>query len=185
MNPSLNICEQLADLKSKKYESVIGLPANGVFVTYSDHYRGNSGDDLVFTDTNGRFHDLGGNFLQLEDSQWADDRKVISVTEIILEGASQMQTFIAFKQLCRSYTEASKELKLYTPINSVLESTRWYKFTHKRCSAKTIEKKRDELLKSQTTVNNARLQALKDAKQIALNSLNSIGISARVAYLLN
>ena len=171
-------------IQTKQFDSVHDVPANAVFVTYSNHYRGNSGDDVYFTNNEGKVHDFLGNYWNMHDHINYEDRGVISTTQVIVEGCNQLETLIVFKQLCWNYFHASKELKDFRKNESIFENSYWFRFCHKRSLDKTIEKKRKQFYADRDTRNEQDLSILTENKQKVVDIFNSLGISVRIAYVL-
>lgn len=83
------------------------LPPNAIIVTYSDHYSGNSGDDVYFTDNEGMIGDMPH---YMKWSQYEDDRGIISVHAISSDKGG-LRTYHSLKSICDNYVRASNDLK--------------------------------------------------------------------------
>ena len=86
------------------------IPANSIVITYSDHYRGNSGDNIYFSDNEGRDSNFNDFMNKLQWSTGMDDRHVLSCVVIShINGA--FPAYINFRKICNNYVEASNNLK--------------------------------------------------------------------------
>lgn len=183
-------------------------PPNAIIITYSDHYRGNSGDWILLTDNKGK--DKEGWLNRFHPHNSMDDRGVISAKAITSENGA-MYAFITFKLLCEAYVKASNELKEWENGNCVynipdpdkseyskhgnlgvsykdqtkFEETQWFKRYSSRSKEETIKKKKMLFLENQTKKNQYIQVLLEKNKENAKKWFESNEISVRNAYLFS
>lgn len=86
------------------------IPANSIVITYSDHYRGNSGDDISLSDNKGKDVCTNGFMDSLKWNVYMDDRGVISCVAITHPNGA-FPALVNFRTICANYVEASNNLK--------------------------------------------------------------------------
>lgn len=185
------------------------LPANAIIITYSDHYRGNSGDDIYLTDNEGRDTHFNGFANRLQPHTFMDDRGVISAVAITSE-KGPFAAFREFKTICSQYVAASSNLKLWDNGETVynipgfeeygncgaenkkftgsydsqpFEASAWYRRCAKRSKAETILLKKVEFEADQKRRNQYVRSILAENKANAAKWFEENGISVRCAYL--
>lgn len=199
------------NLVATEIKSLINFPADAILISYSDHYRGNSGDDIFLTDNEG---DLMGNYKHVYFSHWneyPDDRGVQFIVAIThAEGKGAFATYMEFKKLCEGYVKASNDLKKWHSNETVwninvpeyanngcgdtknfvgskstgkFEQSLWYRRVAKRCKPETIERKKKEYLENQEKYNTTVLAVLEENKAEMKSVFSELGISVRNAYL--
>lgn len=85
------------------------IPANAIVITYSNHYKHNSGDDIYLTDANG--NEGGNEFLKngfMHEKY--EDRGIIAIKAITHENGA-FAALKEFKTICLVYVDASNDLK--------------------------------------------------------------------------
>lgn len=193
-------------LQVTEINSLTQFPPNAILITYSDHYRGNSGDDIFLTDADG--HLLG------DYSMWfrhwntsPDDRGVISIRAITHPNGA-FAAFQEFQLLCETYKKASDTLKDWDngePVYNIrecesiksyceyrvfngmkktqkFEDTRWYRIYRDRAKVATIEKKRETFEKENKAYNQAVREVLLSNKTAAMQWFVENKVSVRNAY---
>lgn len=170
------------NLKTVKIEDLSQLQPNSMYVFFNDHYRGNAGEKIVYTNAENKIHDFAGNYFTYHMHKNMDDRGVISILKIEIEGKNQFEIFSQFAILCRNYVSASNNLKAWKKDLSNFGESRWFKFCAKRSSEKTINKKRAEFLKELDEKNSKSYNDLFDAKASLLEQFSELGIPAILAY---
>ncbi len=99
-------------LQVQKITDFNNLPANAIIITYSDHYRGNGGDDIYFTDNRGYICEN-----EKYPSYWhwhetCDDRGIMGI-RAITSVRGGLKLFEDFLQKCKEYIKASNDLKKF------------------------------------------------------------------------
>ncbi len=99
-------------LHVEKIKDFNQLPPNAIIITYSNHYRGNSGDDIFLTDNRGWIYEDEKIPSYWHWNEQYEDRGLISIVAITSNrgGTKLIQEF---GRLCNSYVKASKELKFW------------------------------------------------------------------------
>ena len=86
------------------------IPANAIVITYSDHYRGNSGDNIYLSDNQGKDVSTNGFMDSLKWNASMDDRGVISCVAITHPNGA-FASLVNFRTICANYIDASNDLK--------------------------------------------------------------------------
>lgn len=195
------------DIQVTRINSLTEFPADAIIVSYHDHYRGNSGDIIQYTDNNGVILNEP-EYVKAIYNHWheeMDDRGVISIIALTHEkGAFAARQ--CFGILCCQYVSASNNLKSFDKgevlINNCyhkikgfngnimqkqtekFEETFYYKKYHKLCKPSTLAKKKITYIESQNKYNEEARALLVKNKEDAKKWFIENHISVRVAYLL-
>lgn len=196
-------------MKVANVNSLTEFPANALIITYSDHYRGNSGDDIFFTDNEGQLDNREIYFQHWNDDM--DDRGIISIKALTHEKGAFV-LYKEFRDICSEYVNASNNLKDWEAGKSVynidnteeqyknngygttknffgskitmkFEDSYWFRKISKRCKSETIQKKKIAFNEEKIEFNNSILNTLKQNKLEAAKWFNDNEISVRNAYL--
>jgi hypothetical protein len=192
-------------IKVTELKEFKNLQPDSILITYSDHYRGNGGDNVYLLDAMAQDTNKFVNQMKWHSSM--DDRGVISAYNLTGNNGA-FGLFRDFKLICASYVNASKDLKRFENgdlVNSIsddseyskygklnimyskqkFEETKWFKNYSSRSLQSTIDKKRKKFYNNQEKSNAYGIKAYQKAKEDAANWFLENNISVRVAYLFN
>ena len=182
-------------IKVTELTSLTNLPSDSVIITYSDHYKGNSGDDVFLTDNTGQ---LLRERPYLHWSENMDDRGLIWMRAITHDRGA-FAALLEIRSVSHSYVEASQQLKDFqcgkyvhcselddTAIlrTSPFEASSWYRRYANRSKKETVQANRQAFIAERANYNTAMLSHFEAKKNRAKKWFSDNGISVRVAYLI-
>jgi len=130
--------KKMKNLVVTNLETLQNFPANAILIMYSDHYHGNSGDDIFITDNTGSLVNqgtdgvIGAEVFFKHFNMTENDRGVVSLKSITHEKGA-FKAFQAFRNICLAYTEASYNLKKWENGETVWNVAGCGKFANNGC----------------------------------------------------